>query len=67
MGLQPASEHNRRGQNVSASLATMASGPRIQLAMSLLGPDDRDPTLFRRVLAVDILALAPLSALLFMI
>ena len=55
------------GQNVSASLATMASGPRIQLAMSLLGPDDRDPTLFRRVLAVDILALAPLSALLFMI
>ena len=55
------------GQNVSASVATMASGPRIQLAMSLLQEEERDPTLFRRVLAVDILALAPLSALLLLI
>jgi lactate permease len=55
------------GQNVSASLATMASGPRIQLAMSLLGTEDRDPTLFRRVLAVDLLALAPLSVVLLVI
>jgi hypothetical protein len=45
----------------------MASGPRIQLAMSLLGTEDRDPTLFRRVLAVDLLALAPLSVLLLVI
>jgi lactate permease len=55
------------GQNVSASVATMASGPRVQLAMSLLGTEDRDPTLFRRVLAVDTLALVPLSVLLLVI
>jgi lactate permease len=55
------------GQNVSASVATMASGPRLQLAMSLLGTEDRDPTLFRRVLAVDTLALVPLSVLLLVI
>jgi lactate permease len=49
-------------QNVGASLATMASAARIQLALSLLGPDARDLGIARPVLAIDAVALAALSA-----
>lgn len=51
-------------QNVSASLCTMASPPRVSLALSLLEPAERDPKTSRLVLVVDALALLSLSLLL---
>ena len=49
-------------QNVGAGLTTMASAARIQLTLSLLGPDARDQGIARPVLAIDAVALAALSA-----
>lgn len=48
--------------NVSASLLTMASAPRVGLALSLMGPDQSAPQLYRRLLATDAAVLAVLSA-----
>lgn len=48
-------------QNVSAAVMTMASGVRIQLAMSVLEPEQRDPTVFRPLFALDSLILTVYS------
>ncbi len=50
-------------QNVSASLCTMSSPPRVSLALSVLEPAERDPKTSRLVLVVDALALLSLSVL----
>lgn len=49
--------------NVAASLLTMASAPRVTLALSLLDGERPEPGLFRRLLATDAAALALLSLL----
>ncbi|MCM8750648.1 L-lactate permease [Thermomicrobiaceae bacterium CFH 74404] len=48
-------------QNVGASLLTMASPPRISLVLALLDPTERDASIGRTVLLVDLLALLGLS------
>jgi lactate permease len=50
-------------QNVSASLLSMASAPRIALALSLLGVTDRGASIFRTVLMIDLAVLALLSGI----
>jgi lactate permease len=54
-------------QNVSASLATMSSAPRIALAQSLLGPRERDVRIFYWVALADAAALAVLSGVAMML
>lgn len=51
-------------QNVGASLLTMASPPRISLVHALLDPAERDASIGRVVLLVDLLALLGLSLVL---
>lgn len=50
-------------QNVSASLLTMASAPRVALAASLLGPEATSGRVLRAVLLTDAVVLAALGAL----
>lgn len=50
-------------QNVSASLLTMASAPRVALAASLLGPDAASGRVLRAVLLTDAVVLVALGAL----
>lgn len=50
-------------QNVCGSLLTMASAPRVALALSLLDHRDRDPEIVRTVVAADAVALVFLSIL----
>lgn len=51
-------------QNVSASLLTMASAPRVALVLALMGPEARQAKVLRPVLAADVAALVALAAVL---
>ncbi len=53
-------------QNVSASLFTMASGPRIQLAMSLFDGKDKDISVFRTVFLIDVMVALTMIIVLFL-
>jgi lactate permease len=50
-------------QNLGASLGTMGSAARVQLAQSLLEPGEQDPAIARQVLGVCAAAMAGLSLL----
>lgn len=53
------------GQNVAASLLTMASPPRIALAATVVGDDAVASSIFRPVLLADAMVLAAMSLILF--
>jgi lactate permease len=50
-------------QNLAASLGTMGSAARVQLALGLLEPEERDPAIARQVLATCVAAMVALSLL----
>jgi lactate permease len=52
-------------QNLAASLGTMGSAARVQLALSLLEPEEREGAIARQVLAACVAAMAALSLLAF--
>jgi lactate permease len=52
-------------QNLAASLGTMGSAARVQLALSLLEPEEREGVIARQVLAACVAAMAALSLLAF--
>lgn len=51
-------------QNVSASLLTMASAPRVALVLALMGPEARQAKVLRPVLVADVAALLALAVVL---
>ena len=52
-------------QNLAASLGTMGSAARVQLALSLLEPEEREGAIARQVLTACVAAMAALSLLAF--